>query len=292
MRIAINANNVLKMFNALREPGQPNSGVGDGLPFLVPPYGLTKNDQECVMNLKNLTLAVGLALFALPMTVWAQDADAPAGDEAASDEESTSNWSWNLAATSDYVFRGVTQTNFEPALQGGFDYSFGDSGWYVGVWGSNVDFADSDGPDLELDSYIGYNTDLSDDWNLDLSLVRYTYIGENDVYGSIDYNELIGKLTWNEMLTFTLGYANDYANSDYSSLYYNLSGAWDVGNDFSISAGVGHTDFSDGVDGYTDYNIGVSRQFGPVNAALNYYDTDIDGPRVSDRVVLTLSIEG
>jgi hypothetical protein len=42
MRIAINANIVLNMFNALREFGQPNSGVGDGLPFLVPTFGLTK----------------------------------------------------------------------------------------------------------------------------------------------------------------------------------------------------------------------------------------------------------
>lgn len=244
------------------------------------------------MNLKKLTLALSLALFALPLAASAQDEAAPAGEEAATEEESGSNWSWNLSATSDYVFRGITQTDFDPALQGGVDYSFGDSGWYVGAWASNIDFADVDGPDLELDTYIGYNTDLSDSWNLDLMLVRYSYLGERDVYGSIDYNELVGKLTWNEMITFTLGYANDYSNADYSSLYYNLSGSWEVGNEFSINAGIGHSDFSDGVDGYTDYNIGISRQFGPVNAALNYYDTDISGPRVSDSVVFTLSIEG
>lgn len=245
------------------------------------------------MKLKKLSLALSLSLLASPMLAWAQDAEQAAGDEpAAAEEEESSNLSWNLSLTSDYVFRGITQNDFQPALQGGLDYAFGDTGLYVGVWASNVDFADPDGPDMEFDTYIGWNHDFNDDWNLDLSLVRYNYIGERDAYGSIDYNEIIGKLTYAEMLTFTIGYANDYSNADYSSLYYGLTGAWDVGNEFSINAGVGHSDFSDGVDGYTDYNIGVSRQFGPVNAALNFYDTDIDGPRVSDRVVLSFTIEG
>ena len=257
------------------------------------------------MTPNKIALAIALIAFALPMGALAQDAteteDAAVAQKEAiePEEEESSNLSWNLALTSDYVFRGITQTDFDPALQGGLDYSFGDTGLYVGAWASNVDFADSEGPDIELDYYIGWNHDLSETLNLDLSLVRYSYMGEQEAYGNIDYNEVIGALAYDEMLTFTVAYANDYSNSGYSSLYYNLAGSWDLGNDFAVNAGVGRTNFSDDVGSYTDWNLGVSRQFGPVNAALNYYDVtggfidDVFGDETaSDRVVLTLSIEG
>jgi uncharacterized protein (TIGR02001 family) len=252
------------------------------------------------MRLNKLALALSLVMFALPLSAMAQDAaetvdpaqTTEAADEApaATEEEETPNLTWNLSGTSDYVFRGITQSNFEPALQGGLDYAFGDSGFYVGAWGSNVDYNDADGPDIELDTYVGYSVDVSDQWNLDFSVVHYAYFGARDAYGDIDYTEFFAKTTWNEMLTFTVAYANDYANLDYSSLYFNLAGTWEVGNGFSLNAGVGHSEFSDDNGGYTDWNLGVSRQFGPVNAAINYYDTNISGDRVSDAVVLTLAL--
>ena len=249
------------------------------------------------MTASKLSLALALALFALPMAAAAQDeADtaeesAEAVDEAVEEEES--NFSWNIALTSDYVFRGVSQTARKPALQGGVDYSFGDSGFYVGAWASNVDYGDGS-PDMELDTYIGFNTDVSDALNLDVMLVRYNYFGEDEQdFGNIDYNELVGVLTWSEMLAFTAAYTNDYSNSGESSTYFNVTGEWEVAEAFTFSAGVGRSNFEES-DGYTDWMLGVSRQFGPVNAALNYYDTntDADDERLSDAVVLTFSIEG
>jgi uncharacterized protein (TIGR02001 family) len=254
----------------------------------------------------SLALALALALSALPLSVLAQDAPAETADpaqttgeaapEAPAAEEETPALTWNLSLTSDYVFRGITQTDFQPALQGGVDYGFGDTGIYVGAWGSNVDFADDDGPNIELDTYVGWSKDVADGFNVDLSFVHYAYLGEREAYGSLNYNEFIAKGTWNEMVTFTVAYANDYANSGYNSLYYNLGGTWGVGNDFSINAGVGHTDFSDGNGSYNDWNVGISRQFGPVNAALNYYDASGDvidflygDHRASDSVVLTFA---
>ena len=256
------------------------------------------------MRPTRLALALALAMLALPMSALAQESGgtadpaqeaAPADEAPAADEGESPNWTWNLALTSDYVFRGITQTNYDPALQAGMDYAFGDSGWYVGIWGSNVDFADDDGPGLEVDTYVGWNHDLSDSVNLDLSVVQYAYMGEREAYGSIDYTEVLGALTWNEMITFNVGYAPDYANLDYSSTWVNLAGAWDVGNDFSINASIGHSQFSDDNGSYNDWNIGVSKQFGPVNAALNYYDTNLDfdeaaeHQHASDQVVLTLA---
>ena len=246
------------------------------------------------MTASKLSLALALALFSLPMAAAAQDESesAEAPTEEAVVEEEESNFSWNLALTSDYVFRGVSQTDREPALQGGLDYAFGDSGFYVGAWGSNVDFGDGS-PDVEIDTYVGWNTDLTDSLNFDIMLTRYNYMGADDGFGDIDYNELIGALTWNEMITFTAAYANDYSNADISATYFNISGEWTVADEWNFTAGVGRSDFED-IDGYTDWTLGVNRDFGPVNAALNYYDTnvDLDGERLSDAVVLTLSIEG
>lgn len=258
------------------------------------------------MRLNKIALALSLAALALPMTAFAQDATAEATAEQnespaaeAPAEEASSNLSWNLSLTSDYVFRGITQTNFDPALQGGLDYAFGDSGWYVGGWASNVDFADSDGPDIEFDAYVGWSHDLAEDWNLDLHAVRYTYLGERDVYGNIDYNEYFAKFSYKGQYDFTVAYANNYANADFSSLYYQVAGSWDVGNDFAVNARVGHTNFSDHVGGYTDWNLGVSRQFGPVNIGLNYYDTTgnyIDAVfgshKASDQFVVTFAFGG
>lgn len=199
----------------------------------------------------------------------------------------------SVALTSDYVFRGISQNDRDPALQGGLDYAFGDSGFYVGAWGSPVDFGEGT-PDIEIDTYVGWNTDLTDSLNFDIMLTRYNYFGASDDFGNIDYNELIGALTWNEMLTFSAAYTNDYSNSGISATYFNISGEWEVADSFSVTAGVGRSDFED-IDGYTDWTIGVNRDFGPVNAALNYYDTniDLDGEaRLSDAVVLTFTIEG
>jgi len=149
-------------------------------------------------------------------------------------------------------------------------------------------------PDIEVDTYVGWNADVSDSVNLDIMLTRYNYFGEDlDTFGNIDYNELIGKLTWNEMLSFTAGWTNDYANTGENSSYVNITGEWEVGPEIGLTAGIGHTSFEDS-DGYTDWMLGVSKQFGPVNAALNYFDTNVDddGARLSDAIVLTFTIEG
>jgi uncharacterized protein (TIGR02001 family) len=258
------------------------------------------------MRLNKLALALSLSLFALPLTAMAQDTaaaaaptDAAPAAEAVVVEEPASNLSWNLSVTSDYVFRGITQTDFDPALQGGLDYAFGDSGWYAGVWASNIDFVSTGTPDIELDGYFGYATDFSEDWNLDLHAIRYFYLGESDGYPSLDYNEYFAKVTFAEMINFTVAYANDYANSDFSSTYYALGGTWAFDNGLGVNASYGHSDFSQDVGSYNDWNVGISYSFGPVDAALNYYDTSGDyadalygGDNTSDTVVISFKIGG
>ena len=74
----------------------------------------------------------------------------------------------NVALTTDYRFRGISQTDEKPAIQGGFDVAL-DNGIYIGTWGSNVDFANS----LELDYYIGFANDINEDWSYDVGYIYY-----------------------------------------------------------------------------------------------------------------------
>lgn len=227
----------------------------------------------------NLKAAVLAALLLAPAAAFAQDSEG-------------SNFSWNAGVVSDYVFRGVSQSNRDVAFQGGVDYAFGDSGFYAGAWGSNVDFQDIDGagPNVEVDLYVGYNTDFSENVNFDVMLTRYTYHGAEAAYGNIDYNELITKVALKDVATLTVGYTNDYSNSGEKSTYVNLGHSWDLGGEYTLNAGFGRT-FSDFGDA-NDWNVGVSKSFKGIEFGLNYYDTNIEGARVSDAVVLSMTIGG
>jgi uncharacterized protein (TIGR02001 family) len=226
----------------------------------------------------NLKAAILAALLLAPVVSFAQEAD-----------KAESNFSWNAGVVSDYVFRGVSQTGKDIAFQGGVDYAFGDSGFYVGAWGSNVDFGAQAAPDIEIDAYVGYNVDLGEKVNFDVMLTRYTYHGADSGYGNGDYNELITKVGLKDVATLTLGYTNDYSNTGENVLYANLGHSWDLGKDYSLNAGFGRT-FSDFGD-YNDWNVGVSKTFGPLDVGLNYYDTNLPF-NASDSVVLSVKIGG
>jgi uncharacterized protein (TIGR02001 family) len=226
----------------------------------------------------NLKAAILAALFLAPAVSFAQEAEAE------------SNFSWNFGAVSDYVFRGVSQSNREMAIQGGVDYAFGDSGVYVGSWASTVDFGEADAPDYEADFYIGYNTDLGEKFNLDVMAIRYTYYGEQNDFGSIDYNEFITKLEMKNVATLTVGYTDDYGNSGEDATYVNLGNSWDLGKDYSLNAGFGRI-YDDYNGSFNDWNVGVSKTLGHVEFGLNYYDTNLD-ERASESVVLSVKFGG
>lgn len=239
-------------------------------------------------NNKPLPFALAALLLAAPALASAQDAD---------EAEEASMLSWNAAIATDYMFRGVSQTDGEAALQLGADLSF-DNGVYVGVWSSNVDFG-AGGPDIELDTYIGWNVDLNERWNLDLAVNRYNYIGEQDGYGAIDYNEFLANLALDETWTFSFGYTNDVYALDDDGFYYGLGGSFELGYDWGLDVTVGHSTFGDstGIDDYSDFSVSFNRDFGPVNAAIGYYGTDAAGDdnfgeAADNRFMLTLSIEG
>src|SRR5690606_37537752 len=169
---------------------------------------------------------------------------------------------WNAALTSDYMFRGASQSDEEPALQLGAVLNFS-NGLYVGVWGSNVDFADQGSPDIDLDYYIGWNTDLSERWSLDLMINRYTYLGEADDYGPLDYNEFITTLTLDETLGFVLGYTNDVYALDDDGWYYGVTGNWTLADTYNVGFTLGRSTFasSTGYEDYSDWSFSVGHDW-------------------------------
>ncbi len=223
-----------------------------------------------------------LAALALALTAPAFAADDEYG------------FSGSLDFVSDYAYRGISQTNEDPALQLGLDYSF-EGGFYVGGWGSNVDFEPGDGADIELNAYIGWAGDVTDSVAIDLQLVRYIYPGTSSGV-DYDYNEFIGVLSLAELVDFTLGYSNDVFASSEDGIYYGVSGSYGLPwAELSLDLSLGHYDLDDAVgDSYTDYSIGVSREFGYVSASFAYINTDSDaknifGDNAGNRVIFGLS---
>jgi len=203
-----------------------------------------------------------------------------AGGLAASAGVAEAGFSGNVALTTDYVWRGVSQTNEDPAIQGGFDYEH-DSGFSVGVWGSNVDFGSVE--NLELDFYGSYSHSFGD-LGASIGFIRYMYSdGGND----IDFTEFTAGLSY-KWLSFDI--ANDFDNDN---LYYSLGASFDLPQGFSVAATVGKYEFDSG-DDYVHYSVGVSKEIGGFGFDLTYHDTngngtDLYGDIADGRLVFTVS---
>jgi len=200
----------------------------------------------------------------------------------------------NVGLVSDYAYRGSSQTDERPALQGGFDYAH-DSGLYAGVWGSNVSWLSDSNPNvhnsLELDIYGGYKGTIGA-IGYDVGLLQYYYPGSYPK-GFNSPNTLEGYvgLSW-EFLSFKYSYAFTdlfgYDKSD-GSQYYDLGAAVDVGGGFTLAAHVGYSDIK-GQDDYTDWKLGVTKEFGGFNFGLHYVDTDVNNADLADeRVILSIA---
>lgn len=238
------------------------------------------------MKSAQLRAAVVLALAVLPLVSFAQEAEAVP-------EEQESPISWSLAATSDYVFRGVSQTDEDPAAQASITYT-SPVGLYVGVWASNVDFGNA-GPDIEYDTFVGYNVEISPAVTFDVMLNRYNYEGSADD-SALAYNELITKTTFLENYSATVAYTNDFLGSSEESWYYVLGAGIGLPNDFTLGFSAAHTTIDESLpfDDYSDYSVSLSRSWGALTASLAYIDTDSHGEvnfgrLAEDRAVLTFT---
>ena len=158
----------------------------------------------------------------------------------------------NVAFASDYIWRGMTQSD-GPAISGGFDYA-ADNGFYAGIWGSNVNF--NDGAGSELDYYFGYGFEVAG-VGVDLGYVAFDYPENNT---GLDFEEIVLGLSMGDLgLTFALGQdgAPDYTEISYAFGPVGISyGEYDdYGDNFGIAygfscgsyeCGFAYTDFTDG----------------------------------------------
>ena len=196
--------------------------------------------------------------------------------------------SGNVTLTTDYRFRGYSQTTSDPAVQGGFDYSH-ESGFYAGIWGSNVEFAGS----LELDYYAGYAGDVTEGLGFDVGVIYYDYPGGD--LGGVDpeFTEVYGGLSGDVgpvSLSGTISYSNDYYGESGKSFYYDLGGSFGLPQEFTLSAHYGYQTIDDGAvtkagffnsntDSYADWSVGVSRSYMALDFDLSYVDTDLDNDK-------------
>ena len=208
--------------------------------------------------------------------------------------------SGNVALTTDYRFRGISQTGSDPAVQGGFDWSH-DSGFYVGTWGSNVNFANS----LELDYYGGYAGDITDNLAFDVGVLYYDYPGGD--LGGVDpeFWEIYGGLSGDlgpVSLSGTVSYSDDYFGETGTAFYYDLGASYELPAEFSLSAHYGYQTIDDGSvkddgffssdeDSYQDWSVGVAKSYFGVDFDLSYIDTNLGrsdcfGDKICDSTVV------
>jgi len=156
----------------------------------------------------------------------------------------------NVSFTSDYIWRGMTQTD-GPAIQGGFDYA-AESGFYAGIWGSNVNF--NDGTGSELDYYFGYGFEAGS-IGVDLGYVAFDY---PDNTTGADFEEIVIGLSYSDFgLTFALGQdsAPDYTEISYAlgAIGFSYGEYDDYGDNFAISYGFTCGSYDCGL-AYTDFS--------------------------------------
>ena len=183
----------------------------------------------------------------------------------------------NLGLTSDYRFRGVSQTQNAPAVQGGIDYNHV-SGLYIGNWNSSVSSQlYTNGAGVESDVYAGFRKQVFGNFTLDVGTMNYFYprAGTN---GSFDTNEIFAGIGYKELITVKYSHAlSDYfgtANSK-NSFYVQADAAIPLARNLQLVAHIGHTNVanSSSLD-YTDYNVGLGYDLKGWNLAAKYYIND------------------
>lgn len=191
----------------------------------------------------------------------------------------------NAGVYSQYIFRGLTQTNKDPAFQGGLDYSHS-SGVYVGAWMSNISWL-TDSPaatgytssSLEMDFYGGYKGSFGkSDFGYDIGLLQYYYPGTHNTAVNAgtfkaDTLELYGALTWKWLsakYSHSINKETFGVNNSEGTYYFDLSANFPVTDKLTLSAHYGIQKFkgtsnlcgantsNDRCASYDDWKIGAS----------------------------------
>lgn len=209
----------------------------------------------------------------------------------------------NAALSSDYRFRGISQTDKRPAFSGGFDLAHS-SGAYLGIWSSNIDSDFFFGGNLEIDIYGGYKGTIAD-VGYDLGVIYYYYPGSDrggaerientEIYVGASYGPVSAKIYYPISDFFST--EDNFGGGDAGgSIYVDLSASHDLGGGFGLTGHVGYqklkgaarlTEISGNVTrDYIDWKLGVTYGFSNgFVASVAYIDTDRNYPGATGKKI-------
>ena len=202
----------------------------------------------------------------------------------------------NASVVSEYRYRGLSQSNFQPAVQGGFDYAH-ESGFYIGNWNSTIswisDANKGTSAPIEMDFYGGYKHDWSEGFIADVGILQYYYpssgypsdgVSPNTTEAYAAQNFTFGPLTGYVKFSYSLSTLFGTANSR-GSKYGDLTLAYDTGVwGLSLNGHVGYQYLAgdnpaggsnSSLYSYTDWKLGVTKDFGEgFSANVSYVGTN------------------
>lgn len=220
------------------------------------------------MTKNSLTAVSGLlsTLLLLPMVAQAVE------------EGPESALPFNISVTTEYRYRGISQTRFQPAVQGGYDYSNA-NGIYLGTWLSNIKWIKDLGgkANFEWDLYGGYKTELVKGVTLDVGGLYYLYSNNNlkpnantfEVYAAVSVGAFTGK--------YSLSTTNLFGTADSKgSGYLDLSYTADLGDGLTLAPHYGRQEVRhNGFVSYNDFSLTLGKDFGKgFNASATLLGTD------------------
>jgi uncharacterized protein (TIGR02001 family) len=190
---------------------------------------------------------------------------------------SAEGFAFNVGAVTDYRYRGLSQSQNEPALQGGVDFAQG--GFYVGTWASTIKWIEASGGDgnLEIDLYGGYKGSISADLSFDVGLLTYQYL-DNDLATSANTNEAYGAVTFGPLTAkYSYAFSNLFGNANSKgSSYIDLSGTFEW-NGLTLTPHIGYQKVENiGALSYTDYSFTVSKEYKGIVFSGAIVGTDLD----------------
>jgi uncharacterized protein (TIGR02001 family) len=224
----------------------------------------------------------------LKLALVAAAASVAMGGAAMAQDDSGLKLSYNVGVASDYIFRGISNTNTNGQVFGGVDATYGIG--YAGVWTSNVDFGTSN-PDQEIDVYAGVKPTVGA-VSLDLGVIYYGYIKdqapetnrETAFPGSFSYFEVKAAAS-TAVGPGTVGaavyYSPEFPGKGGEALYYELNGSAPIGEKLTLSGALGRQEvdtanyFGGASDSYVTWNLGVSAAINDhLTADIRYSDTN------------------
>ena len=217
----------------------------------------------------------------LKLALVAAAASVAMGGAAMAQDESGLKLSYNVGIASDYIFRGISNTNNKGQIFGGVDASYGIG--YAGVWASNVDFG-TPNPDTEVDFYAGVRPTVGD-VSLDLGVIYYGYDKDkNGLPGSYSYVEVkaaASKAVGPATIGAAFYYSPEFPSDGGEAIYVEANAAAPIGEKLTLSGAVGFQTvdtegyFSGLENDYVTWNLGVSAAITDhLTADLRYSDTD------------------